>query len=256
MENFPHKIAIAVFVTALMLGTALNVSTFSHELRPTEDSTLATMLDLQTRRILASGSRHGGLYSFDGSHIEDQIQVHFFYGFCSTAEDVWHHSLGYPQRKITRYLRSNGSISPTLVFILQFLLLHLLLYWTIIFSSSIIFHGIASGFSFGITALSSSVPASSSTVLPLVSPSSLSPLSSSSLPTGFLDLPVTSVSLLLNLSPLHHPVLTRGRARIVNLTQGMLLRPLLLSLFPLLWLCALLPLLIIRLSPMLRCTVL
>ncbi|KAJ4965142.1 hypothetical protein NE237_016991 [Protea cynaroides] len=102
------------------------------------------------------------------------------------------------QKMVIRYW-----MKPTLVFILQFLLLHLLLYWTIIFSSSIIFHGIASGFSFGITALSSSVPPSSSTVLPLVSPSSLSPLSFSSLPTGFLDSTVTSVSLILNLSLLY-----------------------------------------------------
>nr|CAD1837421.1 unnamed protein product [Ananas comosus var. bracteatus] len=63
--------------------------------------------DLKTKQVLASGSKHGGLYVFN----KPKVQAFFSRRFRIADEDVWHRRLGHPQAKVLRYLVSNNLIS-------------------------------------------------------------------------------------------------------------------------------------------------
>ena len=62
--------------------------------------------DLKTRKILALGTKQGGLYILNDCH-----EALFSTRFKTTSETVWHKRLGHPQPLVVRFLNNKGLIT-------------------------------------------------------------------------------------------------------------------------------------------------
>ncbi|KAJ8625130.1 hypothetical protein MRB53_033660 [Persea americana] len=69
---------------------------------------ITDVVDLMTKRVLASGSQHDGPYALDNQGV---VAANFSYRFKRATADIWHQRLGHPQTRIVHHLHNNGSIS-------------------------------------------------------------------------------------------------------------------------------------------------
>eukprot|EP00262_Sarcandra_glabra_P013767 TRINITY_DN3883_c0_g2_i1.p2 TRINITY_DN3883_c0_g2~~TRINITY_DN3883_c0_g2_i1.p2 ORF type:complete len:110 (-),score=8.18 TRINITY_DN3883_c0_g2_i1:68-397(-) len=63
--------------------------------------------DRRTNKVLASWSRHGGLYALDEP---ETIEAYFSNRFQVTSDDTWCKCVGHQQARVLQYLRSNNLI--------------------------------------------------------------------------------------------------------------------------------------------------